>query len=132
MARRSKRLACGAILSSGTVPTIVPASRQNRASGANSSQAVRSEKVKKRKDLRGNRGWTRGEFPFSKLPYAALWKSSIWRIQLVSGFPLGHHPSLALRASYGWQAIRSEFHVQAKDGVLRSAKEDWPTSVNCS
>ena len=27
--------------------------------------------------------------PFSKPPYAALWKSSIWRIQLVSGFHLG-------------------------------------------
>ena len=26
---------------------------------------------------------------FSKPPYAALWKSSIWRIQLVSGFHLG-------------------------------------------
>jgi hypothetical protein len=26
---------------------------------------------------------------FSKGPYAALWKSSIWRIQLVSGFHLG-------------------------------------------
>ena len=25
----------------------------------------------------------------SKPPYAALWKSSIWRIQLVSGFHLG-------------------------------------------
>jgi hypothetical protein len=31
----------------------------------------------------------KGEFPFSKPPYAALWKSSIWRIQLVSGFHLG-------------------------------------------
>jgi hypothetical protein len=29
------------------------------------------------------------DFPFSKPPYAALWKSSIWRIQLVSGFHLG-------------------------------------------
>jgi hypothetical protein len=27
--------------------------------------------------------------PFSKPPYAALWKSSICRIQLVSGFHLG-------------------------------------------
>jgi hypothetical protein len=26
---------------------------------------------------------------FGKPPYAALWKSSIWRIQLVSGFYLG-------------------------------------------
>ena len=26
---------------------------------------------------------------FSKPPYAARWKSSIWRIQLVSGFHLG-------------------------------------------
>jgi hypothetical protein len=32
-------------------PTIVPVSRQNRASRANSSQVVRSEKVKKRKDF---------------------------------------------------------------------------------
>ena len=36
-----------------------------------------------------NRRCPRGEFPFSKRPYAALWKSSIWRIQLVSGFHLG-------------------------------------------
>jgi len=32
---------------------------------------------------------SRGEFLFSNPPYAALWKSSIWRIQLVSGFHLG-------------------------------------------
>ena len=31
----------------------------------------------------------RGRFPFGKPPYAALWKSSIRRIQLVSGFHLG-------------------------------------------
>jgi hypothetical protein len=35
-----------------------------------------------------NRRCPRGGFPFSKPPYAALWKSSIWRIQLVSGFHL--------------------------------------------
>ena len=41
------------------------------------------------KDLRGKSKCPRGGFPFSKPPYAALWKSSIWRIQLVSGFHLG-------------------------------------------
>jgi hypothetical protein len=30
-----------------------------------------------------------GGIPLSKPLYAALWKSSIWRIQLVSGFHLG-------------------------------------------
>ena len=42
-----------------------------------------------------------------------------------NGAVLVHHPSLALRASFGWQATRA--HPQAKDGVLRSgeaAKED--------
>src|SRR5688572_29238744 len=36
-----------------TVPTIVPAARQNRACGANTSQLARSGKLKKVKDLRG-------------------------------------------------------------------------------
>ena len=31
----------------------------------------------------------RGGIPFRKLLYATLWKSSIWCIQLVSGFHLG-------------------------------------------
>lgn len=30
-----------------------------------------------------------GGFPSGKPPYAPLWKSSTWRIQLVSGFHLG-------------------------------------------
>ena len=29
------------------------------------------------------------DFRLDNPPYAALWKSSIWRIQLVSGFHLG-------------------------------------------
>jgi hypothetical protein len=36
-----------------SVPEIVPASFQNRASGANSSQVARSRKCLKREDLRG-------------------------------------------------------------------------------
>ena len=35
--------------------------------------------------------------PFSKPPYAALWKASIWRIQLVSGFHLGKIWALSFR-----------------------------------
>jgi hypothetical protein len=53
------------------------------------SQPTRSGKYKIAKDLRGSRGWARGALPFSKPLYAALWKFSIWRIQLVSGFHLG-------------------------------------------
>ena len=70
-------------------PTIVPVTRQNSVSTANTSQLARSKKVKRRKHLRENRNCPRGGFPFSKPLYAALWKSSIWRIQLVSGFHLG-------------------------------------------
>ena len=36
-----------------------------------------------------NRRCPRGGFPVIKPLYAALWKFSIWRIQLVSGFHLG-------------------------------------------
>jgi hypothetical protein len=41
------------------------------------------------KDLRGKSRLVERRISFSKPPYAALWKSSIWRIQLVSGFHLG-------------------------------------------
>ena len=41
------------------------------------------------KDLRGKMKMVERRLPFGKPPYAALWKSSIWRIQLVSGFHLG-------------------------------------------
>ena len=41
-------------ISPGAVPKIVPASRQNKASTANSSQAARWRKLLKRLDLRGN------------------------------------------------------------------------------
>jgi hypothetical protein len=37
-------------------------------------------------------------FPFRKPPYAAFWKSSIWRIQLVSGFHLGQIWATNLRS----------------------------------
>ena len=46
-------------------------------------------------ELEATEGFTRKSkmlkrrFPISKPPYAALWKSSICRIQLVSGFHLG-------------------------------------------
>jgi hypothetical protein len=40
--------------------------RQNRVSIANGSQASRSGKLMKRKDLRGKLRWSRGRFPFSK------------------------------------------------------------------
>jgi hypothetical protein len=40
------------------------------------------------------------------MPYAALWKSSIWRIQLVSGFHLGKIWATILRS---W--------MQAKDAA---------------
>ena len=45
----------------------------------------------KRRDVRGVDWSTLGKRNrcASKPPYAALWKSSIWRIQLVSGFHLG-------------------------------------------
>ena len=33
-------------------------------------------------------------------PYAALWKSSIWRIQLVSGFHLGQIWATILRSRF--------------------------------
>ncbi len=44
---------------------------------------------KKRKDCEEPRRCPRGGFPSSKPTYAALWNSSTWRIQLVSGFHLG-------------------------------------------
>jgi hypothetical protein len=86
-ARREERV--GTAASRWTVPTIVPETRQNSMSRASASQLARSGKQKTVRNLRGNRRWSRGGFPFSKPPYAALWKSSIWRIQLVSGFHLG-------------------------------------------
>ena len=39
-----------------------------------------------------------GGFPVSKSLYAALWKSSIWRIQLVRGFHLGQIWATILRS----------------------------------
>jgi len=36
-----------------------------------------------------------------KPPHAALWKSSIWRIQLVSGFHLGQIWATILRSPFG-------------------------------
>ena len=41
------------VVAYGTVPTIVPETRQNSVSGANASQLTRSGKWKKVKDLRG-------------------------------------------------------------------------------
>jgi hypothetical protein len=48
------------------------------------------------REVTGREGFTKkiedgreADFRFSKPLYAALWKSSIWRIQLVSGFHLG-------------------------------------------
>jgi hypothetical protein len=70
------------------VPTIVPVTRQNSASRANGSQVARSWKSLKRLDLLEKSKMPERRIPFSKPPYAALWKSSICRIQLVSGFHL--------------------------------------------
>ena len=72
------------------VPTIVPARRQNRAPRANSSQVPQSRKSLNWLDLIGRCEDVReADYRLAKPPYAALWKSSIWRIQLVSGFHLG-------------------------------------------
>jgi len=41
------------------------------------------------KDLREKMAMVERRISVSKPPYAAFWKFSIWRIQLVSGFHLG-------------------------------------------
>ena len=48
-------------------------------------------------------------------PYAALWKSSIWRIQLVSGFHLGKSgpPSFAHESGEGCRAVASQSDAKA-------------------
>jgi hypothetical protein len=48
--------------------------------------------------------------PFSKPPYAALWKSSIWRIQLVSGFHLGQIWATTLRSPAFMSELRVASH----------------------
>jgi hypothetical protein len=46
-------------------------------------------KWKRVKDLREKMAMVERRISVSKPPYAAFWKFSIWRIQLVSGFHLG-------------------------------------------
>jgi hypothetical protein len=72
----------------GTVPTIVPATRQN------ASQEPTSAKSQIPQSAEGaGLAWKLedgGEAHFRlEPPYAAVWKSPIWRIQPVSGFHLG-------------------------------------------
>jgi len=50
----------------------------------------------------------------SKPPYAALWKSSIWRIQLVSGFHLGKIWATNLRSP----ATRSELRLASQPSCV--------------
>ncbi len=99
------------LVACGTVPTIVPERRQNSAPEPTPANSLEPGNRKEGRIYEENRGWSRGQFPSSKPPYAALWKSSIRRIQLVSGFHLGKIWATNLRSrmanrseSYGWQA----------------------------
>ena len=71
-----------------------------------------------------------GGCPSSNPPYAALWKSSIWRIQLVSGFHLGKIWATILRSPSGRatdgkpSVASSTTQRRMVSSVARSAKED--------
>ena len=70
------------------MPRVSLFSSQHSASGAKRQPIRQTEELNESKGLTRKIDVEEG-FPFSKPPYAALWKSSIWRIQLVSGFHLG-------------------------------------------
>jgi hypothetical protein len=53
------------------------------------------------KDLREKMAMVERRISVSKPPYAAFWKFSIWRIQLVSGFHLGKIWAITLLSPVG-------------------------------
>ena len=80
---------CFVSLTNRTVPTIVPVSAKT-APPEPTAPTPRSAKLENREGLtRKIKDVREADFRLAKPPYAALWKSSIWRIQLVSGFHLG-------------------------------------------
>ena len=87
-------------LGSPDVPTTVPcdATKQRLQSQREPSPSI-GEVVETLGFARKVR-FRRAGFSFGKPPYAALWKSSIWRIQLVSGFHLGQIWATNLRSSF--------------------------------
>ena len=69
---------------SKTVPTIVPATCQNRTVTANRSQIVESEKSNTWKELRGESRGSRVGFPFSKPLYGPFPKSPTFQFRTIN------------------------------------------------
>jgi len=81
------------------------------------SSLARPMKWKKGKALRGKSEVVDRGVPFSKPPYAALWKSSSCRIQLVSGFHLGQIWATILNSN----SVDRTGRVSAPIGALAEA-----------
>ena len=78
-----------------------------------------------------NRRCLRGGFPFSKPPYAALWKSSICRIQLVSGFHLGKIWATNSLATLGrWRTLTVFRHAADRFALRQRARPGQPVGAS--
>src|SRR5687768_7175255 len=83
---------------SRTVLTIIPAAHQNSLRQSQQQPNRLIEAVEETEGFARKIEDAERRIPFSKTPYAAIWKSSICRIQLVSGFHLGQIWATILRS----------------------------------